>query len=113
MTTVTESTTNIETKVGCIAATSEILGNKWTALILRDLSSGPKRFCQIERTTGGINPRTLSQRLRDLENRDIISKKLTQDSPCKYCYELTQKGQDLVPVLHAMASWGAKYSSKS
>lgn len=99
----------IESKVGCIEAAMEIIGNKWTALILRDLASGPKRFCEVERMVGNINPRTLSQRLIDLEDHDIIAKQIVCEAPQRCQYELTKKGHDLIPVLQQMADWGAKY----
>ena len=69
------STQPLETRIGCIAAAMEIIGNKWTALILRDLYSGPKRFGELERSLSsdgrgaGISPRTLSGRLDDLEEQ--------------------------------------------
>lgn len=99
----------LEPKVGCIAATMQIIGNKWTALILRDLFSGPKRFCELERSVGGVNPRTLSQRLDDLESHGIITKKSFAEVPPRTEYALTEKGQELSPVLQQMAAWGAKY----
>jgi DNA-binding HxlR family transcriptional regulator len=100
----------IEPQAGCIEAAMEIIGNKWTALIVRDLSSGSKGFCEIERSVGGINPRTLSQRFNDLEEHGIITKQSAcEDSPRPH-YELTQKGHDLIPVLQQMAAWGEKYA---
>src|SRR3954466_11947031 len=101
--------TSLEPKTGCIAAAMQIIGNKWTALILRDLFSGPKRFCELEKSVGNINPRTLSQRLDDLEAHGIITKKSFSEMPPRIEYTLTQKGLDLVPVLKQMASWGTKY----
>jgi len=103
----------LEPHVGCIAAAMEIIGNKWTALILRDLSAGPRRFSELEKSVGTINPRTLSQRLDDLEAHDIITKEACNDSPTRPEYCLTQKGQDLVPVLQQMAAWGTKYYEAS
>ena len=100
---------NIEPKVGCIAAAMQIVGNKWTALILRDLFGGPKRFCELEKTVGNINPRTLSQRLDDLEAHGIITKKSYAEVPPRTEYALTQKGRDLLPTLKQMAVWGKKY----
>lgn len=97
-------TTNLEPSLGCIASAMEVLGRKWTALILRDLMSGPKHFCQLEKSVGKINPRTLSQRLDDLEQQGIIN-----SQPNLGCYQLTQKGEDLLPILKQMASWGSKY----
>ncbi len=100
----------LEPKAGCIECAAQILGSKWTALILRDLASGPKRFCEFERSLTGISPRTLSQRLDDLEAKDIITKQIHAEVPPRSEYELTRKGHDLLPVLETMAGWGAKYS---
>jgi DNA-binding HxlR family transcriptional regulator len=104
-----DTTTPLETKVGCIASAMEIIGSKWTALILRDLANGPKRFSELEKSVGSINPRTLSQRLDDLERHAIITKQSFAETPPRIEYTLTQKGTDLVPVLRQMAAWGDKY----
>lgn len=101
----------LETKVGCIASAMEIIGNKWTALILRDLFSGPKRFCELERSVGNINPRTLSQRLDDLEGRGIITRRSYPEVPPRIEYRLTPKGADLLPILRQMAAWGQKHQA--
>jgi len=101
----------IEPRVGCIASAMDIIGNKWTALILRDLFSGPKRFCELEKSVGTINPRTLSQRLDDLESYGIITRKSFAEVPPRTEYTLTQKGTDLLPTLKQMAAWGTKYST--
>lgn len=100
---------NIESKEGCLANALSVLGNKWSALILRDLHSGPKRFSQLERSLVGISPRTLSQRLDDLEDCGIVTKKAYAEVPPRIEYTLTQKGTDIVPTLQQMADWGAKY----
>lgn len=105
----TPVTTSLEPKIGCIASAMEIIGNKWTALILRDLFSGPKRFCELEKSVGNINPRTLSQRLDDLEAHGIITKESFNEVPPRIDYTLTQKGRDLQPILEQMATWGTKY----
>jgi DNA-binding HxlR family transcriptional regulator len=102
---------DIEPHVGCIASAMEIIGNKWTALILRDLFAGPKRFCELEKSVGHINPRTLSQRLDDLEFQGIISRKSFAEMPPRIEYTLTDKGIDLLPILKQMAQWGTKYQS--
>ena len=98
-----------EPRIGCIAGAMEIIGSKWTALILRDLTTGPKRFSELEKSVGGINPRTLSQRLDDLERHEIITKKSFAEVPPRCEYTLTCKGEDLIPVLQQMATWGNKY----
>jgi DNA-binding HxlR family transcriptional regulator len=101
----------LESKTGCIAGAMRIVGNKWTALILRDLFSGPKRFCELEKSVGNINPRTLSQRLDDLESQGIITKRSFHEVPPRTEYSLTAKGEDLLPIIKQMAAWGKKYSS--
>lgn len=100
----------IEPRVGCIASAMEIIGNKWTALILRDLFDGPRRFCELEKSVGSINPRTLSQRLDDLELHGIVTRESYAEVPPRTEYSLTQKGKDLLPILQQMATWGTKYS---
>jgi len=99
----------LEPHGGCIAAAMEVIGSKWTALILRDLANGPKRFSELEKSVGTINPRTLSQRLDDLEQHAIVTKKSYAEVPPRIEYALTSKGEDLVPVLKAMSAWGDKY----
>lgn len=99
----------IEQRDGCLASCMVVLGNKWTALILRDLANKPQRFTELERSISGLNPRTLSQRLDDLEAHDIITKKHFSEVPPRIEYSLTQKGKDLIPVLQQMADWGTKY----
>ena len=103
--------TKIEPHGGCIASAMNIIGNKWTALILRDLFSGPKRFCELEKSVGNINPRTLSQRLDDLEFNGIVTRKSFAEVPPRTEYTLTEKGTDLFPILKQMAAWGTKYQS--
>lgn len=111
----TTSTPVIESRIGCIAAAMEIIGNKWTALILRDLTTGPKRFSELEKSlsangrSAGISPRTLSQRMDDLEEQGIITKRSYAEVPPRCEYSLTEKGEDLVPILQQMALWGDKY----
>ena len=102
---------SIEAKAGCVASCMAIIGNKWTALILRDLVDGPKRFSELERSISGMSPRTLSQRLDDLEIHDIIKRSASPSHKPHLVYVLTQKGRDLIPVLKQMAAWGTKYYS--
>ncbi|HSH55868.1 MAG TPA: helix-turn-helix domain-containing protein [Candidatus Limnocylindrales bacterium] len=103
----------LEPRVGCIAAAMAIIGSKWTALILRDLATGPQRFGELERSLDGISPRTLSQRLDDLETWGIISRKTYAEVPPRTEYFLTEKGLDLIPILKQMAVWGEKYSASN
>lgn len=107
------SRAKIETKEGCLSSCLQVLGNKWTALILSELLLGPKRFTELERILEGISPRTLSQRLDDLEEHNIITKRTFAEAPPRVEYALTEKGHDFVPILEKMAAWGTKYHSVS
>lgn len=100
----------IEKSPGCIQRTLEIMGDKWTALILLELSESDATFTQLETTLVGISPRTLSQRLDKLEAEDIIAKQQYCDRPPRFRYHITKKGTELHGVLRKMADWGAKYS---
>ncbi len=100
----------IEKTEGCVARTTQIMGNKWTPLILRDLATGPKRFCELETSLASISPRTLSARLDDLECFGVISKQSFAEKPPRVEYTLTKKGMDLLPILKQMATWGTKYN---
>lgn len=95
---------------GRVAVCLSFLGNKWTGLILSELTSGSKRFTEIERALPGISPRTLSQRLEELVSHKILTKKHFAESPPRIEYTLTDKGRDFIPVLQQMATWGSKYS---
>ncbi len=89
------------------------MGNKWTALLIMELAKGPTRFCILEDSLEGISPRTLSQRLDELETNSIITRKKFAEVPPRVEYKLTEKGKDLIPILKSMAVWGNKYSLKS
>lgn len=103
-------TTSNET-VGCVAAATAILGDKWTPLLLRCFMNEPTlRFCHLQDLTNGINPRTLSARLVSLEQDGIIIK-TNKDSTNRCEYSLTQKGRDLMPILRDMQRWGEKHAS--
>ena len=103
------STPKIEKRPGCVAEALGIVGNKWTALLVMELHKGPSRFSRLEQALVGISPRTLSQRLDELEEKRIITKKNYAEVPPRIEYELTHKGRDLLPILKSMAAWGEKY----
>lgn len=101
----------IEKHPGCVAGALEILGNKWTALIVMELAKGSARFTALETALNGISPRTLSQRLDFLEEKSIITKQSFNEVPPRVEYALTPKGEDLIEILKSMAVWGDKHSS--
>ena len=92
-----------------VAGAAEIVGSKWTVLIVHDLSEGPRRFTQLERSCAGISPRTLAERLRRLELEDIVLRRSYQESPPRVEYELTPKGKALLPIVHEMRRFGHEW----
>ena len=89
-----------------VAASAEIIGAKWTALLVHDLSEGPRRFSQLEKSCSGISPRTLAERLRALEHEGIVERRSYAESPPRVEYELTEKGASLLPIIDAMREFG-------
>jgi DNA-binding HxlR family transcriptional regulator len=89
-----------------VAACAEIIGAKWTALLVHDLSEGARRFSELEHSCRGISPRTLSERLRWLESEGLIERHSFPESPPRVEYELTAKGEALLPIIDAMRSFG-------
>src|SRR5437764_15394004 len=85
-----------------VAACAEIIGAKWTALLVHDLSEGPRRFSELEHSCAGISPRTLSERLRALEDEGIVARHSYAESPPRVEYELTDKGDALLPIIEEM-----------
>jgi DNA-binding HxlR family transcriptional regulator len=92
-----------------VARTARIISGKWTLLIIRDLTSGVKRFNQLERSLSGISPKTLSERLRSLEEEGIIVRQTFAEVPPRVEYTLTEKGHDLVDVIESMRSYGKQW----
>ena len=93
----------------CIAATTKILGDKWTPVLLFALSDKSRRFCELQTEAGGVNPRTLSARLDGLESAGIIERTVFPEVPPRVEYALTAKGCDLLPVIRSMITWADKY----
>ena len=94
-----------------VAACAEIIGAKWTALLVHDLSEGPRRFSELEHSCAGISPRTLSERLRALEDEGVVERRSYAESPPRVEYELTAKGSALLPVIDAMREFGRHWLS--
>ena len=86
--------------------TAEIVCSKWTLLLVRDLSEGHSRFCELERSLAGISPRTLSLRLRALEEEGIVERQTFPEVPPRVEYALTEKGRALLPIIDDMRAYG-------
>lgn len=91
-----------------VAKTLKIIGSKWTMMILHELFDGAKRFGQLQRDLEPISPKTLSQRLQELEKIGIIRKKIYAEVPLHVEYSLTTKGLSLEEIFQKMAEWGQK-----
>src|SRR5438105_3373318 len=92
-----------------VNACADILGGKWTILLVRDLADGRSRFCELERSLEGISPRTLSLRLRALEEQGIVERKTFPEVPPRVEYSLTEKGEALVPIIEGMRQYGREW----
>lgn len=91
-----------------VARTLDVIGERWTILILRDLfKHGPQRFQDLERSLTGVSPNTLSARLKALTDRGIIDRRLYEEHPPRAEYFLTDKGRTLGPILKALYEWGS------
>ena len=92
-----------------VCATAELVCAKWTILVIRDLAEGRSRFCELERSLSGISPRTLSLRLRALEEEGIVERNTYPEVPPRVEYELTAKGRDLLPIIESMRAYGERW----
>jgi DNA-binding HxlR family transcriptional regulator len=92
-----------------VCLTAEIICGKWTLLLVRDLAEGRSRFCELERSLAGISPRTLSLRLRALEEEGIVERQTYAEVPPRVEYSLTDKGRALLPIIDDMRSYGAHW----
>jgi DNA-binding HxlR family transcriptional regulator len=93
-----------------VAKTLDIIGDRWTLLIVRDLLTlGPRKYVELEESLRGIAPNVLSDRLKLLEAQGIVEREFYEEHPPRALYKATRKGADLRIVLHAMMQWGNKY----
>lgn len=94
-----------------VAKTLDVIGERWTILILRDLLlHGPQRFQDFADRHKRMGPTTLSARLKTLEAAGVISRHIYERHPPRGEYRLTQKGQELGPILEALRDWGNAHS---
>ena len=89
-----------------VAACADLIGLKWTSLLVHDLSEGPRRFTELEHACPGISPRTLSERLHMLEVQGIVDRASYPESPPRVEYTLTPKGKALLPIIEEMRTFG-------
>ena len=92
-----------------VCRTAEVISGKWTLLIIRDLADSSLRFCELERSLSGISPRTLSLRLRALEEHGVVERRTYPEVPPRVEYALTDKGSALVPLIEDMRAYGRRW----
>lgn len=92
--------------------TASILSNKWKCLILRDLLTGTKRFNELNKSIIGISAKVLTENLRELECDGIVKRKTYAVVPPKVEYSLSDKGEELKPIIDLMKEFGNKYKDK-
>ena len=90
-----------------VARAVRILDGKWTLLVIRDLLGGTRRLSELRASLAGISPKTLTDRLRDLEQHGLVERVSYAEIPPRVEYTLTQAGRTLEPVIGALAAWGA------
>ena len=92
-----------------VASSLELLGDKWTLLVVRDLLMGKQTYGDFQKSPEGIPTNILAERLRRLQQAGIVEKTQYQQRPVRYTYHLTEKGRDLGPVLRSMTVWANKH----
>ncbi|MDB5814871.1 MAG: hypothetical protein JWM03_507 [Rhodocyclales bacterium] len=93
-----------------VALTLDLIGERWTILLLRDLLlHGPRRFQDFQDSLPGVAPNTLSTRLKAMEDNGLVQRRLYNDRPPRLEYVLTDKGKSLGPIVRALREWGSKH----
>ena len=93
-----------------VERTVNVIGGKWTTLIVRELLGGTKRFGEIRTSLTGVSPKTLTDRLRELEAHGILEREVYAEVPPRVEYSLTERGRALRPIFDAMSEWGGKWT---
>jgi len=91
-----------------IARALDLVGERWALLVVRELVLGPRRFTDLREGLPGIATNVLSQRLRQLERNGIVARRRLPPPAASNVYELTEYGQELVPIMLALGRWGAR-----
>lgn len=92
----------------CSAARAlDLVGDRWTLLIVRELLAGPRRYTDLHADLPGVSTDVLASRLKDMERDGLTARRKLPPPGAAYVYELTPRGRDLLPVLHALGKWGS------
>ncbi len=106
-------TLTVEGQYCPVRATLALLGQKWVPRIVYELQSGKRRFNDLSASVGGCNSRTLRDRLKELEDLDIVRREIVSENPPWVEYELTDRGHELAAALSPLAAWGREHLSEA
>jgi DNA-binding HxlR family transcriptional regulator len=90
-------------------AAIDLLGKRWTGLIVQQLLTGPLRFNELGERLELVSDRMLSERLKELESAGVLERHVSPEPPVRVAYRLTEKGRALAPVVAAIEQWGEKW----
>lgn len=94
-------------------AAFELLGKRWTGLIIRTLLSGQKRFSEIADAIPNMSARMLTERFKELEKEGIVIRRVYPETPVRIEYELSEKGRELEPAMNEIQKWAEKWNSNN
>lgn len=92
-----------------MAKSLEVVGDRWTLLLVRDLLRGPRRFQDLQESLAGIPPNILSDRLKLMEEHALVARRFYSDHPPRAEYALSEKGRELGVIVGALAAWGSRH----
>jgi DNA-binding HxlR family transcriptional regulator len=90
----------------------EVLGRKWSGLIVRELSAGPRHFCELEQGIPAMSARMLTERIKELEAEGIVNRTVHTAAPVRVTYALTEKGRALIPVMRGIEAWAQTWAAR-
>lgn len=107
--TISDKTACCSETICCVEKALNVLDGKWSFLLIKNLFGGTKRFGELRKDLHNISPKTLTVRLRELEQHGVINRKVYPTIPPAVEYSLTEKGQDLNTIITEMKHWGKKW----
>ena len=106
----TQELEDVELARSAVTSAGDIVGAKWTPLLIHELGSGTRRFRELERACEGMSTRTLADRLRALELAGVVARHSYPESPPRVEYQLTEKGRALLPIIREMRKFGTNWA---
>ena len=94
-----------------VGTTVGLIGNKWKLLILRDVLTGPKRFGELLKSLDGINPKVLTENLKQMEADGLLIRTAYDETPLRVEYRLSELGETMRPIIGQLEQWGLRYKA--